>query len=168
MTKYYLQNGQEVKIGDKITITKETPTPYGMGTQIVVVPLTQPLIPKLIADGIITKDGVTLASVFEGLRSKAKMSPNDFRKFIETLYSTSMANAFTLLLKEVSAQMNSKTDFSSLKVVYGISVVTGQLIEIPTNEVRNFDTFAPFTSKSQVRKALNILNWHYSQLYDNK
>ena len=55
MVKYYLKNGQEVKIGNTVEIRKPVDTTLGKGTATVNVLVTQATLELLIKEGFVVK-----------------------------------------------------------------------------------------------------------------
>lgn len=169
MIKYYLKsNGQEVKVGDMIKVSSQTNTPFGIGTTVVHVTMTQDLIPKLIKNNVIEKrdsDNKDMKFYVRKVARRFNISFPEAENMLSTFVSVEPVLALTMLLKEMSLHMNKDIDISKLPKVYVISTVNGQICEIQKDAIKTYAHFAAFKSKEQAHKAMGLLKHILEHMY---
>lgn len=169
MIKYYLKsNGQEVKVGDTIKVSSQTSTPFGVGTTVIHVTMTQDLIPKLIENDVIEKRDTDSKDMKFYVRKVARRFGITFPEaedMLGTFINVEPVLALNTLLKEMSIHMNKDVDISKLPKVYVISTVNGQVCEIQKSAIRNYAHFAAFRSKEQAYEAMRLLKHLLEHMY---
>lgn len=119
MVKYYLKNGQEVKIGNTVEIQKKVDTTFGEGTATVKVPVTQASLELLIKEGFVVKKDDNewteekLRRHFEMLKPyirrfarKNKMTYDDAVHALAAIFEMSPVSHIQMLLEVMSEVMN--------------------------------------------------------------
>lgn len=132
MVKYYLKDGQEVKIGNTVEIQKPIDTTLGKGTATVNVLVTQATLELLIKEGFVVKKDDNewteerLKGHFELLKPyirrfarKNKMTYDDAVCALATILEMSPASHIQMLLEVMSEVMNREK--SAAPVVFILS-----------------------------------------------
>ena len=170
MIKYYLKsNGQEVKIGDTIKVSSQTNTPFGVGTTVIHVTMTQDLIPMLIEHDVIEKREMNekkdLKYYVRRVARRFDMTFPEAEDMLGTFVGAEPVVAFTMLLKEISLYMNKDIDISKLPKVYVVSTVNGKVYEVLKKDIKTYAHFAAFKSKEQAYEALELLKHLHQHMY---
>jgi len=169
MVKYYLKsNGQEVKVGDTIQVSTQTDTPFGVATATVHVMMTQATIPLLLEHEVIEQKEVGGKGLKFYVRKVARrfgMSFPDAESMLNLFIEREPVIALSMLLKEMSLDMNKDVKLSNLPKVYSLSTVDGGICEIQKKDVKTYAHFAAFKSKEQLLEACGLLKELLIKMY---
>lgn len=113
MVKYYLKNSdkkQEVKVGDRITISVPTSTPYGQGKCDIEVLVTQESLTRLIKDNLVIaqeENPINFEDYKPFIRRLARKCNITFPEAVELLNSIKSISiyAHNMLLKQLMAEV---------------------------------------------------------------
>ena len=115
MVKYYLKDGQEIKVGDTVEIQKTVDTTLGKGTATVSVLVTQASLELLIKEGFVTKedDEQTAEELLKALKPyirrfarNNKLSFDDALAVLAAVLEMSPAAHIQMLLEVMTEVMN--------------------------------------------------------------
>lgn len=169
MIKYYLKSdGQEVKIGETIQVSTRTNTPFGVGTTTLHVVMSQDTIPLLLEHEVIEKRETSNKGLRFYVRKVARrfnMSYPEAAEMLDNFIEKEPVVALTMLLKEMSLNMNKDISISRLPKVYVISTINGEICEVLKEDIRSYDHFAAFKSKEQAQEAYNLLKDLLTRMY---
>lgn len=166
MVKYYLKNGQEVKIGNTVEIQKTVDTTLGKGTATVSVLVTQASLELLIKEGFVVKKDDNewteeklkrhlemLKPYIRRFARKNKMTYDDAVCALAAILEMSPASHIQMLLEVMSEVMNREKPTSSYMFV--MSPLHGFNI-YKTKYVRN-KWIPRFYSEEDAKKAYMLL-----------
>ena len=166
MTRFYLENGQEVKVGSIIRIESEMETAFGKGVTSVDVGITEEIIPLLVEEGILVVKKDEELTTKSLVRRIARTHGLDFptaNTFINVVAECNKFMALYMLLKAASekAMCDYKGDTCCV-----IHLHTGRVIAIK-NE--NIPSHVPvFPSAEKANEAINVLSCLFTEVYGNK
>lgn len=129
MIKFYLKdNNQEVKVGDKITISVPTSTPYGQAKCEVNVVVTQESLKQLIKDGLVFSEekSIDLEDYKLFIRRLARKCNITFPEAIELLDSIKSVSLYahnTLLLEMIAEVYNRDKEIPHYVYVIGNNTI---------------------------------------------
>ena len=170
MIKYYLKtNGQEVKVGDTIKISSQTETPFGVGTTVLHVTMTQDLIPMLLEHEVIEKreSDKDLRVYIKKFAKRFGLSFSGAKEMLSVFIEKEPALAASALLKEISITLNmDKGSLADLPKVYVISSINGKIYEVPKKDIKTYAHFAPFRSREQAKEAYDLLGTLLNDMYE--
>lgn len=166
--KYYSKDtGTEVKLGDKITITSKTETPFGVGKTTVETVITEKILPELIKHGIIIEEKpLTIDELVSRVGVRLDLEEDMAEGFVDVLWERAPGIALSFLLKEASIIFNKTHKIGSTAWI--ISLLDGSISSIPIEEVKNWKTIALFATREDARMAKKILKPLFTELYERK
>lgn len=165
--KYFLKKtGEKIEIGDKITITNEVQTPFGIGTSTVKVTVTEEIIPKLIAHGIIEEDSISLDNLIAKIGVRMDLDEDEAEGFMSLLWERAPGTAMTFLLKEASIILNKNKKLGNN--VWFISNLDGSIDFMSITKIKNYKTVSIFATKEDAYRAKEALIELFEELYGNK
>ena len=176
-SKFFLEDGREVKFGDDIKLSHKEETPLGVAISTLTLTVTKENIDKLIEYGFISvkdvkkekKDEIPMKIDFyiRRLAKRLDLEAEIMTWLLSSIRSGMPVIAFQMLLKEISLYMESMEEvpISKRDVIYFISVEDGEVYKKYTPLVKNFSTFSAFSSKENAEKAKDILHPYINILY---
>lgn len=177
MEKYYFNN-EEVCIGDTLVITSKSLYDGVLRSFTRHIPLTKELLETFIKEGIITKKTVKDSSKPENFCSEyilgrlSKRLGWSTKAIVHILSAMNAINpvlVFTVLLKEIAIIMDKKypDHISDSPEIYTISLISGRVVKVKKDLVKNYTNFAAFRSTKEASKAIVILEKLYKSLFVN-
>lgn len=168
--KYYLvDNNKEVKIGDTISITTTVDTMFGPATATAHVVVTQDNIKVLIEKGLIKREAKSLTSdlCIDIIAKKLDANRGQIKElFAMMLSKKTYAPVLQLLLKAASDYLSPGISVvQSLPKVYTISLVDGRIHEIQATDIKTYEHFAYFVSKSQAKQVKYMFKDLFREMY---
>lgn len=166
MTRFYLENGQEVKVGSIIRIESEMETAFGKGVTSVDVGITEEIIPLLVEEGILVVKKDEELTVKSLVRRIARTHGLDFptaNTFINVIAECNKFMALYMLLKAASekAMCDYKGDTCCV-----IHMHTGKVV---TTKNENIPSHVPvFPSVEKANEAINVLSSLFTEVYGSK
>jgi hypothetical protein len=184
MSKYYLPNGTEVKMGELVKHFAPNTKDGKLGT-IYCVTLTEDTLDFLVQQGIITvkedenndklaeelKEKVKtefLTKVFENLANKLGWSKDKVASYINKLLSIYLKVGFDLILKACAVELDKHypDHISKSPNIYAISSINGHIVEVDKNQVKNYRNFAAFRTIEDARFAREVLQPLLKDMYE--
>lgn len=173
MKKYFLKkNNKEIKVGDKVKLTKNTTTTYGIGTTVVEVTVTEETLKQLIKDGFVEVKDDEVS--FEDLYSKVKpylrrivrktdLSFPSACVFMGAVYDVSPVAHLQVLIETIAEVKNRGK--KSGKLVYYLNPVVKFY---PSAVVGNPNCATVFYSKEDAEETYKLLKPFIEDIIDEK
>lgn len=183
MKKFYLKNGEEVKIGDTITkVTKDECCPFGGGIVVESIVVCEKTLPELIERGIIiTSPGsdfdvdkvmpaeshMNLHYYVEKLAKKLNWKVEKVYNYLNTIDSVYPAAAFSMILREVAIELDKKYEdhIEKSPEIYVISMFDGKITKANKAHIKNYRNFAAFRSVEDAKTACSIVREILKELF---
>lgn len=166
MTRFYLENGQEVKVGSIIRIESEMETAFGKGVKSVDVGITEDIIPLLVEEGILVVKKDEELTVKSLVRRIARTHGLDFstaNTFISVIAECNKFMALYMLL--MAASEKAMCGYKGDNYVE-IHLHNGKLYTLK-NE--NIPPHVPvFPSVEKANEAINVLSSLFTEVYGGK
>lgn len=166
MTRFYLENGREVKVGSIIRIESEMETPFGKGVISVDVKITEDIIPLLVKNGILLSKNDDEATIKSYIRRVAKTYNADFltaSTFINVVAKYDKFMALYMLLKAASekAMCGYKGDNCIVIHLHNGKIYTIKNENIPSH-------LLIFPTHEEANNAIEVLSSLYKEVYGDK
>lgn len=170
--KYYLtENGKEVKIGDTITLTNDVETIFGTAKAVTHVVVSQANIDKLLENDVIRRKGkepLTGTICNKIVADKLGIGEDTTDALLAMLIERGMTViALQMLLKAASDYLSPGISVvKTLPKVYAFSIIDGRIDEVPTSEIKTYEHFAYFVSKTQAKLVRALFSDLFRVMYD--
>ena len=160
MLKYYLNNDkkQEVNVGDKITVSVPTSTPYGEAKCDIEVVVTQASLRQLIKDNLVIAveeapkfDPEVYKPYIRRLARKNEITFEDALEFMDILKETSLYAHNALLIDLMAYVMNK--DKVGKKKLYQLTP-NGHVLTYSVDKSEDFPAFASYEDAIKAAKLL--------------
>jgi hypothetical protein len=182
MSKYYLPNGTEVKMGELVKHFAPNTKDGKLGT-IYCVTLTDNTLDFLVQQGIITvkedndKLGdelkekvktVFLTRALENLANKLGWSKENLCNYINKLSTVYDKAAFDLTLKACAQEMdkNYPDHISNSPKIFAVDSTNGKIMEINKLAIKNYKNFAAFRTKEDAEFVCEVLQPVLKDMYE--
>ena len=167
MIKYYLKdNKQEVKVGDKITISVPTSTPYGQAKCVVNVVVTQESLKQLIKDGLVLSEEKSPFNLedyklfIRRLARKCNITFPEALELLDSIKSVSLYAHNTLLLEMIAEVFN-----KDKKIPYSVYVIgDNSILYVDLKNVHQ----PFFTTREDAQKAAYLMRPFYEEARKGK
>lgn len=169
--KYILNDsGKEVKIGDTIAVSTTVNTIFGPATATAHVVITQDNIKKLVENGVVIKREdkiLSRAICYKIIAEKLQISEDEVVNILGEMFGLGVYTpGLQLLLKAASDYLSPDiATLKSLPKVYTISLVDGRVHEIQTTDIKTYDHFAYFVSKTQAKHVRTMFKDVFIMMY---
>lgn len=166
MTRFYLKDGQEVKVGSTIRVESKTKTPFGEGITSVDVVITEDIIPILVEKDIITAKDDEDATIKSYVRRVARTHSMDYPEvsaFLGIMLHHDEFLVLYLLLKAASEKAMCEYKGDTCCVIH---MHTGRLISIKNEDIPSHVLVFPSVEKA--KEAINVLRGLFREVYGNK
>lgn len=166
MTRFYLGNGQEVKVGSIIRIESEMETAFDKSVTSVDVGITEDIIPLLVEEGILVvkkDEELTIKSLIRRIARTHGLDFTTANTFINVVAECNKFLALYRLLKAASekAMCDYKGD-----TCYVVHLHTGRVI---ATKNENIPPHVPvFPSVEKANEAINVLSSLFIEVYGSK
>jgi hypothetical protein len=166
MTRFYLENGQEVKAGSIIRIESEAETPFGKEVTSVDVRITEDIIPLLVKSGILLSKNDDEATIKSYIRRIARTHNVDFltaNTFINVIAEYDKFMALYMLLKAASekAMCGYKGDNCIVIHLHNGKIYTIKNENIPSH-------LLVFPTHEEANNVIEVLSSLYKEVYGDK
>lgn len=178
MEKFYLKNGEEVKIGDTIIETSKKTNPYFNKTSIKYIKVTEDILPKLLDDGIIIsksekpvetkyKVPMKLEYYIQKIADKFGWKIDKTYNYLNNVYIINPAAAFSIVLKEIAIELDKKykDHIEKSPEIYVISMFDGRITKANKAHIKNYRNFAAFRSVEDAKIACSIMKDILKELF---
>lgn len=166
MTRFYLENGQEVKVGSIIRIESEMKTPFGKGVTSVDVGITEEIILLLVEEGILVvkkDEELTTKSLVRRIARTHGLNFSTANTFIAVMAECNKFMALYMLLKAASEKAMCGYKGDNCVVIH---LHNGKLYTLK-NE--NIPSHVPvFPSVEKANEAINVLSSLFTEVYGGK
>lgn len=171
MIKFYLKdNNKEVKIGDTIAVSVKVNTIFGEANATAHVVVNQDSLKKLIEQGIVIKKDTTAPTVdlfISMLADRLEISIEEIKGLLNGFLDKGVHGiVLQLLLKEASTYFARQESAELGTQVYTIALHDGRIHAINITDVKKYDHFAYFVTKSQAKQAKSVLYGLFKEMYE--
>lgn len=175
MEKYYFNN-EEVCIGDTLVITSKSLYDGVLRSFTRHIPLTKELLETFIREGIITKkttknnqklENFSSEYILGRLSKRVGWSTKTIIHILSAMNTINPVLVFTVLLKEIAIIFDKKypDHISDSSEIYTISLISGRIIKVKKDLIKNYTNFAAFRSVEEANKAIAVLKKLYKVLF---
>lgn len=171
-------NGKEVKIGEAITVFKDSKfeTFFGKGSAIILVKMTEANIPALLQEGIIIekpsdKEIPTDVDYYiSKVANKLGWKEKKFRNYLEVLASINPIGAFNILLKAIAIELDKKypDHISKSENIFIVSVFDGSIRQADKSHIRTYKHFSAFRTREDAQFALHVLKNQFYYCFNDQ
>lgn len=184
MEKFYLKNGEEVRIGDTITkVTKSEYPTFGKCTAIESIVVTKQAIPRLLKAGIIFKstgkimekdrdhkaeeNKLSICYYIEKLAKRLNWKVEKVYNYLNIIDSVYPAAAFYMILREVAIELDKKYEdhIEKSPEIYVISMLDGRIAKANKAHIKNYRNFAAFRTVEDAKTACSIVGKVLKELF---
>jgi hypothetical protein len=173
MKKYYLENGDEVKIGDMLVKISQNPwcNVTGYCHKVVV---TDKTLQGLIEEGIITvketsDDEIPMDLYFyiESIANKLGWKVDKVCNYLNTLDTLNPAAAFSVILKEIAIKLDEKYEdhIKNSPEIFVVSLLDGRIGQVNKATIKSYRNFAAFRTLDDARIACRITKSILKELF---
>lgn len=166
---YYLKDtNKEVHMGDSLPILTEVITPFGPAKATVHITVNESNVEKLLSQGIIQKNNkLSYELCIKIVAKQLGVEPEEADVFLKLLLGSGCAAAaLQMVLKAASSYLSPLiSTVKKLPKVYTISLVDGMIYEIPTSDIKTYDHFAYFVSKTQAKQVKAVFKDLFDTMY---
>lgn len=181
MEKIYLTNGKEVQIGDILTkVSKVKNPPFGEGTVVQRVVVTEGILPELIKAGIVTtkldekpvaktKIPMELDYYIEKIANKLNWKVEKVYNYLNNVDTILPAAAFSMILREIAIELDKKYEdhIEKSPEIYVISLFDGRITKANKAHIKNYRNFAAFRTVEDAKIACSIVRDILKELFKN-
>ena len=161
-----VESGKEIKLGDKITLMFDVNTPFGVVEVNKVVPVTETILMRLIADKKVkvvdTDDNTEYDAIWNAalisLSKKTGWKPDKLNGILSTIESVNPWAATQIVLKEIAIELDKKYEdhINKSDEIYAISPQDGRIHKINKKTVKNYKAFPAFRNVEDAKIACRI------------
>lgn len=166
MTRFYLKDDQEVKIGSTIRVESKTETPFGEGITSIDVVVTENNIPTLVKNGILIVKNDTEATIKSYIRKVAKTHNMDYLEasaFLGVMIDYDKFLVLYLLLKAASEKAMCGYNGDTCVI---IQLHNGKMSTIKKENILSH--VLVFPTHEEANNAIEVLSSLYKEVYGDK
>ena len=182
MEKIYLKNGKEVQLGDILTkVSKVENPPFGEGTVVQRVVVTEGILPELIKAGIVTiakpEKSVTKAEIpmemeyyIQKIAEKLGWKVDKVYNYLNSVDTILPAAAFSMVLREIAIELDKKykDHIEKSPEIYIISTLDGRITKANKAHIKNYRNFAAFRTIEDAKIACRITKDILKEMFKSK
>lgn len=170
MEKIYLTNGKEVQIGDTLTKVFKGKDPFfGEETVVQHIVVTKDILPKLLANGIVTTTKpaksvvgtevpMELEYYIQKIADRLGWKVEKVYNYLNSVDTILPVAAFSMVLREIAIELDKKYEdhIEKSPEIYVISMLDGRITKANKAHIKNYRNFAAFRSISDAKIACKI------------
>lgn len=171
-------NGKEVKIGEAITVFKDSKfeTFFGKGSAIILVKMTEANIPALLKEGIIIEKPsdkeipIDVDYYVSKVANKLGWKEKKFRNYLEVLAIINPIGAFNILLKAIAIELDKKypDHISKSENIFIVSVFDGSIRQADKSHIKTYKHFSAFRTREDAQFALHVLKNQFIYCFNDQ
>lgn len=180
-----VESGKEVKLGDKIILMFETNTPFGFMKVSKVVPVTEIVLMRLIADKkvkVVDTDDIanntehndiwndtTWNNTLINLSKKTGWKLDKLNGILGTIESVNPWAALQIVLKEIAIELDKKykDHINKSEEIYAVSPQDGKIHKINKKTIKNYRAFPAFRNVEDAKIACSLVREHLKSIFAN-
>ena len=172
-----VESGKEVKLGDKVVLMFETNTPFGFMEVSKIVPVTETVLMRLIADKKVkvvdTDDNAEHEAIWDAtLTNLSKKTGWKFDKLngiLGTIESVNPWAALQIVLKEIAIELDKKykDHINESEEIYAISPQDGRIHKINKKTIKNYKAFPAFRNIEDAKIACSLVRENLKSIFAN-
>lgn len=180
-----VESGKEVKLGDKVAFMFEVNTPVGIMWLNKVIPLTETVLMRLIADKKVkvvdTDDIIGNAehndvwnnavwnNALISLSKKTGWKLDKLNGILGTIDSVNPWAALQIVLKEIAIELDKKykDHINKSEEIYAVSPQDGRIHKINKKTIKNYKAFPAFRNVEDAKIACSLIREHLKSIFAN-
>lgn len=180
-----VESGKEVKLGDKVILMFETNTPFGFMKVSKVVPVTEIVLMRLIADKkvkVVDTDDIanntehndiwndtTWNNALINLSKKTGWKFDKLNGILGTIGSVNPWAALQIVLKEIAIELDKKykDHINKSEEIYAVSPQDGRIHKINKKTIKNYRAFPAFRNVEDAKIACSLVREHLKSIFAN-
>lgn len=172
-----VESGKEVKLGDKVILMFETNTPFGFMKVSKIVPVTEIVLMRLIADKKVkvvdTDDNAEHEAIWDvALTNLSKKTGWKFDKLNGILSTINSVNPWAvtqIVLREIAIELDKKykDHINKSGEIYAISPQDGRIHKINKKTIKNYRAFPAFRNVEDAKIACSLVRENLKSIFAN-
>lgn len=172
-----VESGKEVKLGDKVVLMFETNTPFGFMEVSKIVPVTETVLMRLIADKKVkvvdTDDNAEHEAIWDAaltnLSKKTGWKANKLNDILSTINSVNPWATLQIVLKEIAIELDKKykDHINKSEEIYAVSPQDGRIHKINKKTIKNYKAFPAFRNVEDAKIACSIVRKLLKSIFAN-
>lgn len=172
-----VESGKEVKLGDKVILMFETNTPFGFMKVSKVVPVTEIVLMRLIADKKVkvvdTDDNAEHEAIWDAaltnLLKKTGWKFDKLNGILSTINSVNPWAALQIVLKEIAIELDKKykDHINKSEEIYAVSPQDGRIHKINKKTIKNYRAFPAFRNVEDAKIACSLVRENLKSIFAN-
>lgn len=170
-----VESGKEVKLGDKVILMFEANTPFGFMKVNKVIPVTEIVLMRLIADKKVkvvdTDDNIERHAIwnaaFINLSEKTGWKPDKLIGILSTIESINPWAATQIVLREIAIELDKKykDHINKSEEIYAVSPQDGRIHKINKKTIKNYKAFPAFRNVEDAKIACNLVRENLKSIF---
>lgn len=172
-----VESGKEIKLGDKITLMFGANTPFGIVEVNKVVPVTETILMRLIADKKVkvvdtdnnTEHDAIWDAALLNLSKKTGWKLDKLNGILSTIDSVNPWAATQIVLREIAIELDKKYDdhINKSEEIYAVSPQDGRIHKINKKTVKNYKAFPAFRNVEDAKIACSLIRENLKSIFAN-
>ena len=160
----------EIKIGDKITLTREIGASKFAFSSVIDEDIMKQLISEGIAIEIDDTPEVDMLEINDRLSKKLHTSMSSTNAFIGSIMQLNPSAGLNIILREIALKLDEKypDHISNAKEIYILSLLDGRLHKINCGQIKNYRNFAAFRTEEDARTACRAVRHILKVMFNDK
>ena len=172
-----VESGKEVKLGDKVILMFETNTSFGFMKVSKVVPVTEIVLMRLIADKKVkvvdTDDNTEHEAIWDAaltnLSKKIGWKFDKLNGILSTINSVNPWAVTQIVLREIAIELDKKykDHINKSEEIYAISPQDGRIHKINKKTIKNYRAFPAFRNVEDAKIACSLVRENLKSIFAN-
>lgn len=172
-----VESDKEIKLGDKITLMFGVNTPFGIVEVTKVVPVTETILMRLIADKKVkvvdtdnnTEHDAIWDAALLNLSKKTGCKLDKLNGILSTIDSVNPWAATQIVLREIAIELDKKYDdhINKSEEIYAVSPQDGRIHKINKKTVKNYKAFPAFRNVEDAKIACSLIRENLKSIFAN-
>ncbi len=172
-----VESGKEVKLGDKVILMFEANTPFGFMKVNKVVPVTEIVLMRLIADKKVkvvdTDDNAEHEAIWDAaltnLSKKTGWKLDKLNGILNTINSVNPWAVTQIVLREIAIELDKKykDHINKSEEIYAVSPQDGRIHKINKKTIKNYKAFPAFRNIEDAKIACSLVRENLKSIFAN-
>lgn len=172
-----VESGKEVKLGDKVVLMFETNTPFGFMEVSKVVPVTETVLMRLIANKKVkvvdTDDNIEHEAIWDAtltnLSKKTGWKLDKLNGILNTINSVNPWAVTQIVLREIAIELDKKykDHINKSEEIYAVSPQDGRIHKINKKTIKNYKAFPAFRNIEDAKIACSLVRENLKSIFAN-
>lgn len=172
-----VESGKEIKLGYKVVLMFETNTPFGFMKASKVVPVTETVLMRLIADKKVkvvdTDDNAEHEAIWDAaltnLLKKTGWKFDELNGILSTINSVNPWAVTQIVLREIAIELDKKykDHINKSEKIYVVSPQDGRIHKINKKTIKNYKAFPAFRNIEDAKIACSLVRENLKSIFAN-